>query len=82
MVRLQSTSGNAKGDGFIHKSKENSNGTFSVGKTWKLSELRAVEVVSVSYVQFIVLLRADSNAVLDIQYYPSEDVQVADRGIE
>lgn len=82
MVRLQSTSGNAKGDAFIHKSKENSNGTFSVGKTWKLSELRAVEVVGVSYVHFIVLLRADSNAALDIQHHPSEDVQVADRGIE
>ncbi|KAI0249489.1 exocyst complex component Sec3-domain-containing protein [Lactifluus subvellereus] len=34
------------GDGFIHKSKMNSNGTFSVGKTWKLHELRAVEVVN------------------------------------
>ena len=26
----------------------NSNGTFSVGKTWRLSELRGVEVVNVS----------------------------------
>jgi Exocyst complex component SEC3 N-terminal PIP2 binding PH len=26
----------------------NSNGTFSVGKTWKLNELRAVEVINVS----------------------------------
>ncbi|KAI0271421.1 exocyst complex component Sec3-domain-containing protein [Gloeopeniophorella convolvens] len=34
------------GGSFIHKSKLNSNGTFSVGKTWKLSEVRAVEVVN------------------------------------
>jgi hypothetical protein len=26
----------------------NSNGTFSVGKTWRLNELRAVEVINVS----------------------------------
>lgn len=36
------------GAGFIHKSKLNSNGSFSVGKTWKLSELRGVEVLNVS----------------------------------
>ncbi|KAI0286899.1 exocyst complex component Sec3-domain-containing protein [Russula aff. rugulosa BPL654] len=35
---------NAEGEGLIHKSKMNSNGTFSVGKTWKLNELRGVEV--------------------------------------
>ncbi|KAI0048330.1 hypothetical protein FA95DRAFT_1490994 [Auriscalpium vulgare] len=34
------------GSGYIHKSKLNSNGTFSVGKTWKLSELRGIEVLS------------------------------------
>ncbi|KAH7334432.1 exocyst complex component SEC3 N-terminal PIP2 binding PH-domain-containing protein, partial [Rhizoctonia solani] len=33
------------GKGFIHKSKRNNNGTFSVGKTWKLEELQAVEVL-------------------------------------
>lgn len=37
---------NSDGHCFIHKSKMNSNGTFSVGKTWKLNELRAVEVVN------------------------------------
>lgn len=41
--------GNAKGEGFIHKSKMNSNGTFSVGKTWMLNELRGVEVADVSW---------------------------------
>ncbi|KAF4623518.1 hypothetical protein D9613_002135 [Agrocybe pediades] len=30
--------------GFIHKSKVNSNGSFSVGKTWRLAELRSVQV--------------------------------------
>ena len=35
------------GTGFIHKSKLNTNGTFSVGKTWKISELRAIQVVDV-----------------------------------
>jgi hypothetical protein len=40
--------GNVEGEGLIHKSKMNSNGTFSVGKTWKLNELRGVEVTDVS----------------------------------
>ncbi|PBL01169.1 exocyst complex component sec3 subunit [Armillaria gallica] len=35
------------GNGFLHKSKLNTNGTFSVGKTWRLPELRAVQVTSV-----------------------------------
>ena len=28
----------------VHKSKRNSNGTFSIGKTWALEELSAIEV--------------------------------------
>ncbi|QRW06016.1 Exocyst complex component Sec3 [Ceratobasidium sp. AG-Ba] len=32
------------GQGYIHKSKQNNNGTFSVGKTWKLESLQGVEV--------------------------------------
>ncbi|KIJ68210.1 hypothetical protein HYDPIDRAFT_24509 [Hydnomerulius pinastri MD-312] len=32
--------------GFIHKSKLNTNGSFSVGKTWKLAELRGIEVIN------------------------------------
>lgn len=35
------------GSGFIHKAKLNCNGAFSVGKTWKLEELREVEIVNV-----------------------------------
>ncbi|KAH7930560.1 hypothetical protein BV22DRAFT_1101736 [Leucogyrophana mollusca] len=34
------------GSGLVHKSKLNTNGSFSVGKTWKLSELRGIEVVN------------------------------------
>ncbi|GJE97072.1 exocyst complex component Sec3-domain-containing protein [Phanerochaete sordida] len=34
------------GSGYIHKAKRNHNGTFSVGKTWRLQELRGVEVVN------------------------------------
>ncbi|KAG1784128.1 exocyst complex component Sec3-domain-containing protein [Suillus placidus] len=34
------------GSGFLHKSKLNTNGSFSVGKTWKLSELRGMEVLN------------------------------------
>ena len=37
----------SNGSGFIHKSKLNTNGTFSIGKTWKLAELRAINVISV-----------------------------------
>ncbi|KAI6162084.1 exocyst complex component Sec3-domain-containing protein [Pisolithus thermaeus] len=33
--------------GFVHKSKLNTNGSFSVGKTWRLAELRGIEVVNV-----------------------------------
>lgn len=32
----------------LHKAKENTNGTFSIGKTWGLDELRQVEVARVS----------------------------------
>ncbi|KAF9229108.1 hypothetical protein BS17DRAFT_771038 [Gyrodon lividus] len=32
--------------GFIHKSKLNTNGSFSVGKTWKLAELRGIQVLN------------------------------------
>jgi hypothetical protein len=36
----------AANTGFIHKSKLNTNGSFSVGKTWKLAELRGLQVVT------------------------------------
>lgn len=36
------------GQGFIHKAKLNNNGSFSVGKTWRLAELRGLEVLNVS----------------------------------
>ncbi|KAI0756800.1 exocyst complex component Sec3-domain-containing protein [Daedaleopsis nitida] len=34
------------GSGFIHKSKLNSNGSFSVGKSWRVAELRGIEVLN------------------------------------
>ncbi|KZT08778.1 uncharacterized protein LAESUDRAFT_757486 [Laetiporus sulphureus 93-53] len=34
------------GSGFIHKAKLNCNGAFSLGKTWKMQDLREVEVVN------------------------------------
>ncbi|KAJ7487422.1 exocyst complex component Sec3-domain-containing protein [Mycena galericulata] len=36
----------SNGNGFLHKSKLNTNGSFSVGKTWRLPELRALHVVN------------------------------------
>ncbi|KAJ8083824.1 hypothetical protein AAF712_000742 [Marasmius tenuissimus] len=36
----------SNGNGFIHKSKLNTNGTFSVGKTWRLAELKGLQVVA------------------------------------
>jgi hypothetical protein len=36
------------GEVFLHKSKRNSNNTFSIGKTWNLADVRAVEVFDVS----------------------------------
>ncbi|KZT75048.1 hypothetical protein DAEQUDRAFT_659540 [Daedalea quercina L-15889] len=32
--------------GSIHKSKSNQNGTFSIGKTWRTTELRGIEVIN------------------------------------
>jgi hypothetical protein len=37
----------ANGNGFLHKSKLNTNGSFSVGKTWRLPELRGMQVINV-----------------------------------
>ena len=31
----------------LHKSKRNSNGTYSIGKTWPLEELQVIEVIQV-----------------------------------
>ncbi|KAF9447806.1 hypothetical protein P691DRAFT_670723 [Macrolepiota fuliginosa MF-IS2] len=36
----------SNGSGFIHKSKLNNNGSFSVGKTWRLVELRGLQVIA------------------------------------
>jgi Exocyst complex component SEC3 N-terminal PIP2 binding PH len=57
----------------------NSNGTFSVGKTWKLHELRAIEVVNVSCM-YIISPRCilTVRTALGVQYHAGEDVQVED----
>ncbi|KAF4605051.1 hypothetical protein EYR40_003834 [Pleurotus pulmonarius] len=36
----------SNGSGFIHKSKLNTNGSFSVGKTWRLAELHGIQVLN------------------------------------
>ncbi|KIO33327.1 hypothetical protein M407DRAFT_234528 [Tulasnella calospora MUT 4182] len=36
---------NRGGQGFIHKSKQNPSGSFSIGKTWRLDDLQGLEVV-------------------------------------
>lgn len=36
------------GECMLHKGKSNSNGTFSRGKTWRLSDMRALEQIGVS----------------------------------
>ena len=59
--------GNLGGEGLIHKSKMNSNGTFSVGKTWRLNELRGVEVTDVSCTfHFTVSFHTDADTAVDI----------------
>ncbi|KAG8937030.1 hypothetical protein FRC03_004096 [Tulasnella sp. 419] len=35
-----------QGYGHVHKSRQNANGTFSIGKSWKLEDLREIEIVS------------------------------------
>jgi len=71
------------GTGSIHKSKLNTNGSFSVGKTWNLSELRGIEVVNVCTVAIssIVtqLTTAGRSAAIIIQYHSGTHVQMADR---
>lgn len=67
------------GSGFIHKSKLNTNGTFSVGKTWRLPELRAIQVVNVCHC----MLETGANDTLPLvasflQYYLVSNIQVAD----
>lgn len=34
----------SNGTGYMHKSKLNTNGTYSVGKTWRIQELRGIQV--------------------------------------
>ncbi|TFK30812.1 exocyst protein [Coprinopsis marcescibilis] len=36
----------AKEGGYMHKSKQNTNSTFSVGKTWRIRELRGLQVLN------------------------------------
>lgn len=36
------------GRGNLHKAKQNPSGSVSIGKTWKLEDLRALEVIEVS----------------------------------
>ncbi|KAG8975726.1 hypothetical protein FRC05_005244 [Tulasnella sp. 425] len=36
---------NRNGQGYIHKSKQNPSGSFSIGKTWRLDDLQGLEVV-------------------------------------
>ena len=43
-IRVVETS---NGSGYMHKAKLNNNGTFSVGKTWRVPELRGIQVTSV-----------------------------------
>jgi hypothetical protein len=38
------------GKPLLHKAKQNSNGTFSKGKTWQLEDMRQVEQLGVSRV--------------------------------
>lgn len=59
----------------------NSNGTFSVGKSWRLTELRAVEVVNVSSC-LPCLPSANANKALGVQHHVGEDVQMANRELE
>lgn len=34
----------------LHKAKQNANGSFSIGKSWSLEEMRTVEVIKVSQI--------------------------------
>lgn len=44
----------------LHKAKQNANGTFSIGKTWNLEDLRQVEVSKVHYPSSLLSLDPES----------------------
>jgi hypothetical protein len=62
------------GSGFIHKSKLNTNGSFSVGKTWKVSELRGIEVVNVCTAISSIPHTADCRTAGILQYHSGSHV--------
>lgn len=66
--------------GFIHKSKLNTNGTFSVGKTWRLAELKGIHVVTVRpLTPSLSRPLTPPRSVDRVQHHPCQDIQVADR---
>lgn len=48
-ARMDDVIESSNGSGFMHKSKLNSNGSFSVGKTWNLAEVHAIQVLNVRF---------------------------------
>jgi len=67
----------------IHKSKANPNGTFSIGKTWNIEDLRGLEVLSVClFLDPLQHQRHDRSYTIEfwLQHYVPTDVQMADRG--
>jgi hypothetical protein len=44
---ISSSAVTIKGPAVVHKSRENANGSFSIGKTWDLGELTSIEVSGV-----------------------------------
>ena len=68
------------GSGFIHKSKLNANGTFSVGKTWRLAELRALSVISVCVLATFLhnrLIFKPAPIALGFRYYLVKNISMA-----
>lgn len=70
----------SNGSGFIHKSKLNTNGSFSVGKTWRLAELHGIQVLNVSRTSILVVcLTMVITTATCLQYNDIQDLQMADR---
>lgn len=64
----------------MHKSKLNTNGTFSVGKTWRLAELRSIQVVNVCPApQPSSHFNLTFHQAARFQYHTFENVPMADR---
>lgn len=82
MLTYVSTVDDNTSHGFIHKSKQSNSGSFSIGKTWKLEDLRALEVLDVRRHVLLPLVGHNPTvpSVNKLQDHPLPFIPMADGG--